>query len=138
MRYTLQSGGRVISSRAGERNIAGIVEMCLYNALKLQQEAISKRNSVSFPELLGVGNLWNPRSCCCGLLLYCILIRMQHVYCQGTRFSLLRLSQTKALHYFFKIAKLRYIKIFKASFFSNSVSCETAIYFNLCDLWLVT
>ena len=90
--------------------------MCLYNALKLKQEAISKRNNVSFPELLGCGKFAKSKV----LLLRVVVVlhfNTQHMNCQGTRFSLLRLGQIKALHYFFKIATLRYIKIFKASFF---------------------
>ena len=91
--------------------------MCLlYNALKLQQEAISKRNNVSFPELLGCGKFAESKV----LLLRVVVVlhfNTQHMNCQGTRFSLLRLGQIKALHYFFKIATLRYIKIFKALFF---------------------
>ena len=66
----------------------------------------------------------------------------QHMNCQGTRFSFSRFSQIKSNQsitlFFLKIATLRYTWIFKASFFSNPVSCETAIYFNLCDLFLVT
>ena len=63
--------------------------MCLYNALKLEQESISKRNNVSFPELLGCGKFAGSKV----LLLSVVVVlhfNTQHMNCQGTRVSLLR------------------------------------------------
>ena len=60
--------------------------MTLHRKIVFQQEAISKRNSVSLPELLGGVKFAESKV----LLLWVVVVlefNTQHMICQGTRFS---------------------------------------------------